>query len=483
MNMFLQISLIFSLFVQAQGATELTQHGITWTFDGNPQTGQYANGDYWVVGPVTVVSITDTLHTVPVAVAIGTNQIDGAMINPVGSSTKQGYDSRITSYNQALNQARPGGLPLSAANPLVLPVNSSLISSVSWTTNEPGCPKLEQSPAVGVNVPRPATRSMAILTCVSNAPPEGTFRPPYCGTDKSPRFNKSQLDYSKLANLSPVANTPSLAAVEANFAGPWVDHVRSFVAEHNHPSMHMPSYGRDLSIVIGQGALMLQVDFSRLPGSPDKEKLLIEFTQLGIDLAGVADTGGQWPCDGGIFQGRKFPILLAGTVLNDAHMKNVSAWSTQFQEDQDTFYVSQADVDRTHSTAWKPDTRCTLAPYEAVNIGIPEWGIAHARKPEGDNLHWTATYRVINNMSYTGWVLAAQIMGLRTDWGHEALFDYIDRSTSIIDPYQDTDYKKDLYIYGNSFIRAMWKAYRANYPPQWVPDDPADVYGQGRLVN
>lgn len=471
---------------QELSSASVVQHGIQWVFDSEYPVGQYANGDYWVVGPVTITSIETSLHTVP----IGTNTIDGSMINPVGSSTQQGYDSRLNSYSADLNCGRPGRIPLSAENPLILPIDCSLVSSVSWTTNEPGCPPIAQSPAVGpdrFNVPRPTTRSMAILTCVSNAPPSGAFRPPYCGSNKSARLNKSQLDCLKLGRLPPVATTPSLASEEANFAGPWVDHVRSWLAEYNHPSMHMPSYGRDLSTTIGQGALMLQLDFNQLPGSPSKEKLLVEYVQLGIDLAGVADTGGHWPSDGGIFQGRKWPILFAGVMLDDAHMKNVGNWSTQFHEDQDTFYISQTEVDITHSAAWNPDTRADeLWPYEAESIGLPEWGIRHETEPNRDNLHWSATYRIINNQSYPGWVLAAHIMGQKAAWNHDALFDYIDRSTSIVDPYNNpeiSDYQNAVYVYGNHFIRSMWQTYRADYPPQWVPNDPSDVYGHGSLAS
>ena len=39
-------------------ATSVSQWGITWTFDGDYTTGQYANGDYWVVGPVNITAIT-----------------------------------------------------------------------------------------------------------------------------------------------------------------------------------------------------------------------------------------------------------------------------------------------------------------------------------------------------------------------------------------------------------------------------------------
>ncbi|MBX3465197.1 MAG: hypothetical protein KF830_18675, partial [Planctomycetes bacterium] len=39
-------------------AASVGQWGITWTFDQAYQVGQFCNGDWWVVGPVTVTSIT-----------------------------------------------------------------------------------------------------------------------------------------------------------------------------------------------------------------------------------------------------------------------------------------------------------------------------------------------------------------------------------------------------------------------------------------
>lgn len=467
----------------AQSATSLTQHGITWVFDKDYPVGQYANGDYWVTGPVNIIAITNNFHTSGLLPAAGQ---DGSMINPDGSN-KQGYDYRLTSYQASLNKALINGAPVSSTNLLTLPVASSLISSVSWlctitggvTNKEPGCPPING----GTGEPRPVLRSAAVLTCVSDVPPAGSFRPPYCGTNKTARFNKSQLDYSKLSNLTPVTGVPALTNIERSVERPWIDHVYEYLGAMVHPSENMPQYGREFSYAIGEAALMLNLDFTKLTGSPSKEKLLISFTQIGIDFAGIADAGGGWPSNGGHHMGRKWPILCAGVVLNDSHMKGVGSWNTEFQEDRDTFYVSQADVDITHSASWKPDTRAdALWPYETNHIGLPEWGIRHTDDPWADNLHWTATYRVINNQAYPGWVLAALIMGQRTAWNHEPLFDYIDRSTSIIDPANPTNsngYTTE--YFGTAFMKNMWQTYRANYPPQWIPDDPTNIYGQGRL--
>ena len=78
-------------------ATSISQFGITWTIAGTNQTGQYANGDYWVIGPVNIISITNSLRILPAD--LGTNlsaKLDGSMINPRAGSAHTTWSSRHT---------------------------------------------------------------------------------------------------------------------------------------------------------------------------------------------------------------------------------------------------------------------------------------------------------------------------------------------------------------------------------------------------
>ncbi|NJL71890.1 MAG: hypothetical protein HC888_09930, partial [Candidatus Competibacteraceae bacterium] len=43
--------------IEASEVQSISQYGITWTFDKEYPTGQFITGDPWVVGPVTVVSV------------------------------------------------------------------------------------------------------------------------------------------------------------------------------------------------------------------------------------------------------------------------------------------------------------------------------------------------------------------------------------------------------------------------------------------
>lgn len=473
------VVLMFPAAVQAETTREVSQYGITWTFAEDAESGQFANGDTWVVGPVTVVKISTSWHTHGFEPGPGQ---DGSMINP-GADGRQGYDKSLRSYRADLNAALPGGKPVSAENPLVLKPGASLVSTVSWLyesrqKTEPGCPRFNG----GTKTPRPVLRDGAILTCLAEAPAEGSFRPPYCGTDKTVKFNVSQLKRDRLSKLAPVDHVPSVAKMERAFQRPWIDHVYQYSGAMFHPSNNMPQYGRDMAIAVGNASLLLLLDFDKLPNSPSKDTLLISFVQLGIDLAGIADAGGSWPANGGHHMGRKWPILFAGVMLDDEHMKNVGQWKTVFQENANTFYVSQADVDMTHSDRWSPDKRAPKLPYGAEHIGLPEWGIRHVPDPKADNLHWNATYRGINNMAYPGFVLATHIMGQKKAWNHDALFDYIDRATANGRKTHSPGTKaRGYYVYGGDFAMAMWQAYRADYGCRWVPADRSSLYSKGAL--
>jgi hypothetical protein len=444
--------------LRAEEADHVSQYGITWTFDKAYPVGQFGSGDFWVVGPVRVTRVSTDLHAPGFAPKPGE---DGSMVNP-GTGDKQGYDCRLSSYDAKLNAALVNGKPISPENPLALPVNSSLVSMVSWlyrseSDAEPGTPKFN----AGTKAPRPVTRSGAVLTVLPAPPPPNSFRPPYAGSDKAVKFTLDQLDRSKLKDLAPVANTPEPASLEKQVERPWIDHVYQYLGAMVHPSENMPNYGREIGRTLGEVALVLHLDFSKLPGSPKKDKLLAALVQQGIDYAGIADAGGGWPANGGHHLGRKLPILFAGVLLNDAHMKDVGRWKTRFQEDEQTFVVTQAEVDLTHGPKWKPDKRGGAPePYEKKDLGMPEWGICHVEKPAADNRELAAPYRAINSGIYPGFVLAARLMGLEEAWNHKPLFDYADRWMGMDRAPSDPTNE------ACPFFAAMWKAYRGAIAPR-----------------
>ncbi|MFN4228037.1 MAG: hypothetical protein ACK4F0_07875 [Candidatus Ratteibacteria bacterium] len=501
---------------------KISQYGITWYFDNFYQVGRFINNDFWVIGPINIIKIDPT----SIKDEKG-NIINGSMLNP-STNKRQGYDSRAGGWDPKLNV----GFEISELNPLKIEPDASLISTKSLEKEDYGT----------------FIETAAILTILKNVPEKGSFRPPYFGNEKI-FYNVKDIDYSKLKTLSREGiKTPKLkqeedtenqsSSVERIFERPWIDHLGNWIGRSIHPKKNMQPYGRDISKDVSIGALMLILDFPK----EEKERLLIRFIQIGIDLYGIIRGGGidTWIANGGHCMGRKFPIMFAGFILNNKEILKIAEKSGSylytkpygpgkippdyiaFQEDEQTFYVSQEDVDRklnvercegyvieatkdtikvNHPASYAPlqgnfieitdgpgkgqrryivsstvprgggegilkiDKEWEIIPepgksyykvigYEEKDIGLPEWGIRHAREPNWDNPSWYAEYRDMQAISYAGWILASHVLGIKDLWNHPALFDYVDRDMG----------RRKL---GGGFIEEMWKKYREQFPPVW----------------
>ena len=440
---------LFSLATNVRAATSVTKDSITWTFDGDYVVGQFISGDWYVVAPgglqVTGISAT------------GGEVLLGTMKNPT-TGADQGYDTDIPEYDSALNV----GLNL----PLSLIVGDMIISTTDYQGSDEHL-RIEQA---------------AILTVLSSAPLAGSFRPGYCDTDRT-IFNASDIDYGLLASLTPTASTPSLSVVADLVARPWIDHIGGWTGRYVHPNFNMDDYGREIANDVGTVALVANLNYSQVEKAP----IVNGLTQIGIDFYSIVKAGGEWSANGGHATGRKLPILFAGTLLNDIDMKSIGQKSgdyalegsfgnppadyINFGEDDQTFYVTQDDVDCSHNVgcAWDPDDRGgTPTPYTSEMIGMPEWGIRHVYQPFRDNSLWTAVYRQSSNGgAWVGFVLAAHIMELKGLWNHDVLFDYYDRYVPIsrgeVDPFGYTVPGEEAGSGPGAFFGEMWDTYRDNY--------------------
>ncbi len=319
----------------------ITQFGITWTFDTNYTYGQFANGDYWVVGPVTIIGID------PCSTNVGGVIKNGSMLNPNYTGppgfveVKQGFDNRdgYKCYDANLNVA----LDVKASNPLVITPPSSLISTISLTTI----------------TSYPVLKTAAVLTVLNTVPPAGSFRPSYFGSDKTIKYNKSMLNYSKLASLvepTPLHNYPPYhwplhtdnpvdinnqdETVERMFERPWIDFRVQVPGYCIHPTDNMYWYAPTMALQVGIGALTLHLNYT----NSQKETLLIRFVQLGIDDYGILSRGLRIWGGSGHGLGRKWPITFAGIMLNDPNMFVHNGDGGYWGEDDQTFYVTQSDI-------------------------------------------------------------------------------------------------------------------------------------------
>ena len=406
--------------------TAIERFGITWRFARPVDAGRFVNGDWWVIGPCEILSITPASHTDD-----GRTR-HGSMINPDPRSPQQSYDSAMFGPDNAgrFDAAKNVALGISPQKRLRLEPGSSLVSTVSHA--QPGqLPQLE---------------SCAVLTCLATAPATDAFRPPYCGKDKQCRWVAGQLDMTRLASLEPPPGAPTPAELLPRFERTWLDHVGGWTGRFLHPRENMPDYGRDIADLVGNAALVLQLDFP----ADEKRALAIAMVQLGIDLHGIVMNGGRFLADGGSGSGRKFPVLFAGAMLQDRELMNCAReHKLAFAEDVQTFYVEQ-----TSPGVWNRG----YGDYGPDDQGLAEWGNQHGDDPSVDRKSWMTDpfRRCCTANVWHGFVLATRIMGLRDAWNHPPLFDYVDR-------YMQIEPNEAWTRSWSPFAERMWDRYRAAY--------------------
>ena len=425
-------------------ANELTlsvsQWGIEWTFAEQEHVGQFANGDWWVVGPIEITEIT------PTSTVVDGRTINGSMMNPAPDGN-QGYDSTLygqfgTSHWDAdLNVA----MGISSGNPLQLQSGCSVISTIS-----------QMEPAS--NGSKSQLQTAAVLTILDQQPPDGAFRPAYSGNEKPILHREADIDWSTITTLNAPTGTPSMSATAAKFERVWLDHCPGWLSRFMHPVENMRDYARDFTADIGTAALLVNLDY---PLSV-KHDLAIRLIQLGIDNWGNVVSGCIWAGDGGHTSGRKFPVLFAGTLLDDVPMLGVGTSHPSsyvgpgheqnrsvFGEDSQTFYVSQSSPGVYN---WGHGD------YGPQHLGLAEWGISHSHAPSRDNVSWTHDpyRRCCTANSWVGQSLALRIMNLQGLWNHPAFFDYIDRYTS----------QEEVGSWTRAWVpwhETMWNTYRAQF--------------------
>ncbi len=385
-----------------QAAESIDRHEITWYFDSDYETGRFVNGDPWVKekengGGVTITRID------PGTAAGSAGDVNGTAINPMARSFAwQGWDARAEQYSPARNVAKELPLNVSSGN--------SVVSSISLSPDDP-------------NQLRPVLKDASVLTVLpaSANPSPTTFRPPYCGTNKELNWDANAIRWDKLPSLAPPAGTsiPSLSSCFQNTERVWLLNTTDTYARNLHPHSNMPAYGRDLSNVLEEALLRLLLNDELA----ERKALAINLIQIGIDVYGAVSNGTVYYANGGHNQGMKMPLLFAGHLLDDP---NIMEWGDAalhnvFQEDQQTFYVSQRDIDDCPKNEKYGRRRDC---YTAEMLGMAEWGSSHFHDRTTDGSNWGVIYRNVSGQATNGHCLVAILMGLREEWNWPPFFDY-----------------------------------------------------------
>jgi hypothetical protein len=256
------------------------------------------------------------------------------------------------------------------------------------------------------------------------------------------QFTASQLKRNALPGLKapdPIKSAlPDPKPYERYLQRIWLDHMRQWPNRKMHPLENMPDYGREITNIVSDVALLLCLEDTKR----ERETLLLRFVQKGIDYyAAALSDNDLWIANGGHNSGRKWPVLFAGLMLGDKEMMSVKA---TFQEDQQTYYGKRFGSGDKKQALW------TIAPDNP-----------NRRHEEADPKKWSTYgdtrgnnglkaegYRKLNGPTWVGQALAARLTGMKKAWSHPPFFDYVDRWMK-----EDNAPKK-------GFVREMWNAYR-----------------------
>jgi hypothetical protein len=276
-------------------------------------------------------------------------------------------------------------------------------------------------------------RTAAVLTCVQEPPAPDAFRPAYVGTWRE-MFTVAQLRRDRLPRLQPPETVPDAKLYERYLERIWLDHQREWVNRMMHPLENMPDYGREITNIVSDVALLVLLDDPHRT----RETLLLRYVQKGIDYYGAVQSDDDlWIGNGGHNSGRKWPILFAGLMLGHEGMMHVKA---TFQEDQQTYYGPGY---RGQKALWRISLRNANARHEEVS---PEtWNTFGDR--QGNDGTKAEGYRKLNGPTWVGQALAARLTGMVECWNHPAFFDYVDR-------WWQEEHQ------ANAFVQSMWRKYR-----------------------
>jgi hypothetical protein len=412
--------------------SSVTKDGVTWTFTQSVPVGQFLTGDYYVVGPVTVSAISP-------APGGGRN---GSVKNLTTNPDKTGFDSRTdgSRYDSALTVSLPVTL-----NP-----GDSLVSSISVATIG-STQRWLFAKATGSPV-----KSVSVLTDLAAPQPPDAFRPSYVGRN-SPVYYSRNLRRDLLPTFTPVSSTPSLSEYESHFRRPWTD---SLFFNFDNPIEYMPDYSREIARAVGTAGLLLSLNYT----AQQKEPLLVYLTQYGIDLSGLVQKGHPgWQAHGGHGSGRKFPIVFAGTMLDQPAMAHPT--TAKFGEDEMTMAgTGWTGAAYLYAGHYGQGGDGAYGPYE--HLQPRDWPKTSAGDYLGEDYR-----RCCTSTSWIGEALAAQLIpGMRANWNDAPFFGYADRwmteddtaalatiRSQIGEDYSNFPQRKAW----DAFATNMWKSYRS----------------------
>jgi hypothetical protein len=215
----------------------------------------------------------------------------------------------------------------------------------------------------------------------------------------------------------------------------------------------MPDYSREIARAVGIAGLLLSLNYT----AEQKEPLLVYLTQYGIDLHGLVLRGHRgWPAFGGHGSGRKFPIVFAGTLLEQTGLQRPPG---AYGEDQQTMTGS----------GWTGATALYAGHYGSTGTG--QYGPYEHLQPRD----WASTLgedyrRCCTSSAWIGEALVSRLVpGMVTAWNDSTFFAYADRWMTEDDTQARATIRSQIGKNYDSFpqrkawdtfVTNMWKSYR-----------------------
>jgi len=428
----------------------ISRNGITWYFDREYEYGTFVNGDYWVLDEgsgVRVINVNPEPST-------GRN---GNMVNP--PLGMQAFHSGVKGYNSSLAVYFPKTIHSGESLVSTISVNSSHNDGTTKAGTVTCACIYDGSGYCVYNDEKSGCYQLAfiykgaVLTVLNSVPPIDAFRPSYLANQKR-IYALSDIENQRKFLLSlEIAGKPDITSHAKIFENVWIDLMNNAPGRLIRPIKNGPTYGEYFSRESGTAALLLNLNYT----SEEKERLLINYLQLGVDLYGISKSGGNWDTGGGHDHGRKLPILFAGVMFNDSEMKNVNS---QFSEISHSYAGKSSDGNYIPRYGWT-NPKCT-GTYALQSGGC--WGIISSTGAKDcddpNGLYDTCGYQ--GNIIYA-WVGQAVTMKYLYDsntgkylkelFNHDPFFDFIERwmNKDVAPSYTDS---------ATEIAKAVWSKFR-----------------------
>lgn len=430
-----------------QTTTSIDDNGVGWQFAEPVEYGTFANGDYWVLGPVTIAETTpqaelevqnlggdicsgdytdrdcndacDAAH--PGTAALCTEGVppdaqgdcvcilgrNGWQSNPRAGRVTSAFDSRVS--HQAFDHRLIPELPYQAQP------GESLVKGVSREEN--------------LDDPRPILQTASVLTVLGEVPPDAgaaVLRPPYVGSDK-PLYRVDELRTELLPSLPAIADTPPWDEVEPLVEHVQLEHIAGAPGMRLRPQDHLHYYAPENGGRRAEVALRLMID----EPAADRRMGLIYFVQAGMDMAHALKEGQTWGAGGGEYPGMKLIMLLSTVLLDEPELVSLIGGYESYEDESVSYGVDQQAL-WGHLNAYHPQEESYWR--DMVDELLP--GAEPSRKTlrdpyghiDGGIVPGTGYQICCSIQSFKGTSLVMQLMAeLQSPWALPALHDYVDR--------------------------------------------------------